>query len=81
VVLGDDICFGPHGTAVVEKERLASAPFPSALVAVRIDDCRDHGAAGVKFLGPRYHFHPGKEHRSEVEKKVFAELKGPPPTI
>jgi len=53
----------------------------SALVAVRIEECRDHGAAGVKFVGPRYHFHPGKEHRSEVEKKVFEELKGPPPTI
>jgi len=80
-VLGDDLCFGLRGIAVVEKERLDSAPFPSALVAVRIEECRDHGAAGVKFVGPRYHFHPGKEHRSEVEKKVFEELKGPPPTI
>jgi len=80
-VLGDDLCFGLRGIAVVEKERLDNAPFPSALVAVRIEECRDHGAAGVKFVGPRYQFHPGKEHRSEVEKKVFEELKGPPPTI
>jgi flavin reductase (DIM6/NTAB) family NADH-FMN oxidoreductase RutF len=80
-VLGDDLCFGLHGTAVVEKERLDSSPFPSALVAVRIDDCRNHGAAGVKFVGPRYHFHPGKEHRGDVEQKIFAELKGSPPTI
>ena len=80
-VLGDDLCFGLRGIAVVEKERLDSAPFPSAVVAVRIEECRDHAAAGVKFFGPRYHFHAGKEHRSEVEKKVFAELKGPAPTI
>ena len=80
-VLGDDLCFGLRGVAVVEKERLDSAPFPSALVAVRIEECRDHAAAGVKFFGPRYHFHAGKEHRSVVEKKVFEELKGPPPTI
>ena len=65
----------------IEKERMQSTPFPCALVAVRIEECRDHGAAGVKFVGPSYSFHDGKEHRSEVEKAVFAELKGPPPTI
>jgi hypothetical protein len=58
-----------------------SAPFPCALVAVRIEDVRDHGAAGVRFVGPSYSYHPGKEHRGEVEKSVFAELKGPTPTI
>ncbi len=70
-----------HGTAVIEKERMQSAPFPCALVAVRIEECRDHGAAGVKFVGPSYSYHSGKEHRSEVEKAVYAELKGSPPTI
>ena len=80
-VLGDDLCYGLRGTAVVEKETMASAPFPCALVAVRLEEVRDHGAAGVKFVGPRYHFHPGKEHRKGVEEAVFAELKGPVPTI
>lgn len=80
-VLGDDLCYGLRGTAVIEKERMQSPPFPCALVAVRVEECRDHGAAGVKFVGPSYSFHSGKEHRSEIEKAVFAELKGPAPTI
>jgi Pyridoxamine 5'-phosphate oxidase len=80
-VLGDDLCYGLRGTAVIEKERMQSAPFPCAMVAVRIEECRDHGAAGVRFVGPSYSYHAGKEHRSEVEKAVFAELMGPPPTI
>ncbi len=80
-VLGDDLCYGLRGTATVEKETMTSAPFPCALVAVRIEDVRDHGAAGVKFVGPSYSFHEGKEHRRGVEQAVFAELKGPPPTI
>ena len=80
-ILGDDLCYGLRGTAVIEKETMKSAPFPCALVAVRIEDCRDHGAAGVKFVGPSYSFHEGKEHRRDVEENVFAELKGPAPTI
>ena len=80
-VLGDDLCYGLRGTAVVEKETMAAAPFPCALVAVRIEDVRNHGAAGVKFVGPSYSFHEGKEHRRGVEDAVFAELKGPAPTI
>ena len=80
-VLGDDLCYGLRGTALVEKELMQSAPFPCALVAVKVDDVRDHGAAGVRFVGPSYSFHPGKEHRKGVEESVFAELKGPPPTI
>lgn len=80
-VLGDDLCFGLRGTALVEKELMQSAPFPCALVAVKVEEVRDHGAAGVRFVGPRYSFHPGKEHRRGVEESVFAELKGPPPTI
>ena len=80
-VLGDDLCYGLRGTATVEKETMASTPFPCALVAVRIEEVRDHGAAGVKFVGPSYSFHEGKEHRRGVEEAVFDELKGPPPTI
>jgi hypothetical protein len=80
-VLGDDLCYGLRGTAVVEKETMSSPPFPCALVAVKIEEVRDHGAAGVRFVGPRYSFHAGKEHRKGVEDAVFAELKGPTPTI
>ena len=80
-VLGDDICYGLRGTAVVEKELMQSAPFPCALVAVRVDEVRDHAAAGIQFRGPSYSFHPGKEHRRGVEEGVYAELKGPTPTI
>lgn len=80
-VLGDDLCYGLRGTAVVEKEAMESTPFPCALVAVKIEEVRDHGAAGVRFVGPSYSFHQGKEHRKDVEEAVFAELKGPPPTI
>jgi hypothetical protein len=80
-VLGDDICFGLRGTAVVEKELMESPPFSCALVAVRIEEVRDHSAAGVRFIGPRYAFHPGKEHRKGVEEAIYAELKGPTPTI
>src|SRR5919202_1556591 len=80
-VLGDDLCYGLRGTAVIEKEQMQSAPFPCALVAVRVEEVRDHGAAGVKFVGPTYSYHSGKEHRADFEKAVFAELKGPAPTI
>ena len=79
--LGDDLCFGLRGTAVVEKEQMETAPFPCALVAVRVEECKNHGAAGVRFVGPRYSFHPGKEHRAGVEEAVFEELKGPAPTV
>jgi Pyridoxamine 5'-phosphate oxidase len=79
--LGDDLCYGLIGTAIVEKEAMVSTPFPCALVAVKIEDVRDHRVAGVAFLGPRYSFHPAKAHRKGVEEAVFAELKGPTPTI
>ena len=80
-ILGDDLCYGLRGTAVIEKEQMQSPPFPCALVSVRIEEVRDHAAAGVQFTGPRYAFHPGKEHRKGVEQAVYAELKGPTPTI
>jgi Pyridoxamine 5'-phosphate oxidase len=80
-VLGNDLCYGLRGVAVIEKEQMQAAPFPCALVAVRVEEVRDHGAAGVKFVGPSYSYHPGKEHRGNVEKAVFEELKGPAPTI
>lgn len=80
-VLGDDLCFGLRGIAVIEKETMASAPFPCALVCVHLSEVRNHGAAGVKFFGPTYHFESGKEHRTAAEQGVFAELKGQGPTI
>ncbi|GAC1346895.1 MAG: hypothetical protein NVSMB23_25270 [Myxococcales bacterium] len=80
-VLGDDLCFGLRATAIVEKETMEGAPFPCALVALRVEECRNHGAAGIKFVGPRYSFHPGKEHRAGVEDAVFKELKGTAPTV
>jgi len=80
-VLGDDLCYGLRGHAVVEKERLASAPFPCALVEVHLEECKNHGATGVKFVGPRYHFEPDKQHRSSVEQAIFAEMKGTAPTV
>src|SRR5436305_1629996 len=36
-VLGDDLCYGLRGTAMVEKEQMTSAPFPCALVAIRVE--------------------------------------------
>jgi hypothetical protein len=80
-VLGDDLCFGLRGRAVVEKETLDSTPFPCALVAVHVEECRDHGVKGVRFVGPRYRFEAGKEHRAEAERAVFDELRGPAPTV
>jgi flavin reductase (DIM6/NTAB) family NADH-FMN oxidoreductase RutF len=80
-VLGDDLCYGLRGTATVEKEAMTTTPFPCALVALRIEECRNHGATGVKFVGPSYSFHNGKEHRAGVEEAVFDELKGPMPTV
>jgi hypothetical protein len=35
----------------------------------------------VRFVGPTYSFHPGKEHRKGVEEAIFSELQGPVPTI
>jgi hypothetical protein len=80
-VLGDDLCYGLRGTAVIEKETMQGPPFPCALVAVKLESVRDHSAAGVKFVGPSYSFHPGKEHRKGVEESVYEELKGTPPTV
>lgn len=80
-VLGDDLCFGLRGTAVIEQETMASPPFPCALVCVHLEEVKNHGATGVKFFGPTYHFESGKEHRTAAEQSVFAELKGPSPTI
>ena len=80
-VLGDDLCYGLRGVATVEKELMTSTPFPSALVTLRLEEVRDHSAPGIRFVGPTYSFHPGKEHRAGVEDAVFRELKGTAPTI
>lgn len=80
-VLGDDLCFGMRGVATIEKELMESTPFPSALVTLRLEEVRDHSAPGIRFVGPTYSFHPGKEHRAGVEEAVFRELRGTAPTV
>lgn len=75
-LLGDDLVLGLKGRATVEREAMASVPFPGACVRIDLDEVLDHGAAGVRFTGPSYAFDTGKEHRAEVEKAVFAELLG-----
>ena len=56
-----------------------AAPLTAAITGTSVRSSAS--AAGVKFVGPKYHFHSGKEHRGDFEKAVFSELKGPPPTI
>ncbi len=75
-ILGDDVTWGLRGHARVEREKMTSAPFPSALVVVHIDEAKDHAAKGVHFKGPSYTFAEDKKHRLEVEKAVFDELRG-----
>jgi hypothetical protein len=80
-VLADDIIYGLRGRAVIEKERMDGPPFACALVALHLEECKNHAAAGVKFVGPRYHFAPDKLHRNTVEEAIFVELKGTAPTV
>jgi len=75
-VLGDDLTWGMRGHARIELEKMTSAPFPSALMVVHIDEAKDHGAKGVHFRGPSYTFADDKKHRHEVERAVFKELLG-----
>jgi len=75
-LLGDGRVLGLKGVAVVETESMVSAPFPAACVRIALDEVLDHGAPGVRFVGPSYSFEDGKEHRVDVERAVFAELRG-----
>ncbi|MBV8082609.1 MAG: hypothetical protein JOY86_06460 [Candidatus Eremiobacteraeota bacterium] len=73
-LLADDLILAIKGTATIVKERLASVPFPCALVHIDVESIRDHTAADVHFLGPRYTYADHKGHRSDAEAAIFAEL-------
>jgi hypothetical protein len=77
-VMADDFIGSIRGRAAVVKDQLRSVPFPCALVAVRINEVRDHRVGGVIFKAPRYLFEDGKEHRGEVERAIFEELQETP---
>lgn len=74
-VLADDVVFGIRGIAHVEKAQMASAPFPSAIVRVEIEEARDHGVQGTHFRGPSYSYDDEKQHRHEFERTIFSELR------
>jgi hypothetical protein len=73
-IMADDILLSIRGTAAISRDTLESVPFPCALATVDVNEIRDHMIAGLKFHGPRYKFAGDKEHRGEVERKIFAEL-------
>lgn len=74
-LLGDQLTWGVRGTARVAKERMDSTPFPCALVEVHVHEVRDHGSPGTVFRGPSYSFTEDKQHRLELEQRVFEELR------
>jgi hypothetical protein len=74
-LLADDLILSVRGTASVVKERLASVPFPCALVHIGIDSVRDHTAAGIHFKGPSYTYADHKGHRNDAEAAIFEELR------
>jgi hypothetical protein len=73
-VMADDILLSIRGRASIEKDSLESVPFPCALVSLDVLEIRDHMLEGVRFHGPHYAFARGKEHRTDVERKIFDEL-------
>jgi hypothetical protein len=73
-LLADDLILAIKGAATVVKERLASVPFPCALVHIDVESIRDHTAEGVRFKGPAYTYADSKEHRGDAEAAIFAEL-------
>jgi len=73
-VMADGILLSIRGTAVIARDSLETVPFPCALATVEVDEIRDHMIAGLEFHGPRYRFTGAKEHRSDVERKIFEEL-------
>lgn len=74
-ILGDNITFGARGSAKVVKEKMDSSPFPSAIIEVKITECKDHSVPGLIYKGPTYEFAADKQHRYEIEQAVFEELK------
>ena len=73
-VMADEILLSIRGKASIHKDSLDAVPFPCALVAVDVKEIRDHMIGGLEFHGPRYRFTDTKQHRSDVERKIFDEL-------
>ncbi len=73
-VLADDLILAVRGVASIVHERLASVPFPCALAHIAVTHVRDHTMSGLRFHGPRYVYDDDKEHRTDVERAIFAEL-------
>jgi hypothetical protein len=73
-VLADDLILSVRGKATILRDRMASAPFPCALVHIKISGIRDHTLQAMKFQGPRYHWVDPKGHRTDVERAIFKEL-------
>src|SRR2546430_9178748 len=66
-VLGDDLCYGLRGTAVIAKGLFEGGALFRAAVAGCVEECLRHSPGGVKFL--RYHRtdHRGQEPRPRGE--------------
>lgn len=73
-VMADDILLSIRGHATIQKDTLETVPFPCALVFVDVDEIRNHMIGGMQFHGPRYRFTDTKEHRGDIERKIFEEL-------
>lgn len=73
-LLADDLILAARGRATIIKERLATVPFPCALVHIQVESLRDHTVPGVHFRGPSYTFADDKEHRADIERAIFEEL-------
>ncbi len=74
-VLGDGLTWGVKGTSRLAKERMEATPFPCAVIEVTVEEARDHAAPGTFFQGPSYRYADGKEHRHDLEDRIFAELR------
>jgi hypothetical protein len=79
-ILADGLILAVSGTAEVCRDRMAATPWETAQVRVAIDFVVDQTLPGVEFVGPRYSYPDGKEHRYQVEDAVLAELAEPWPT-
>ena len=73
-ILGDDVTYGCRGRAHLVKDAMTTPPFPSAMVEVTIEEVRNHASPGVIFKGPSYTFAGNKQHRTDIEQAIYAEL-------
>lgn len=74
-LLNDGITWGVKGLATVAKEQMESTPFPCAIVVVSVEEARDHGHPTTHFRGPTYEYAGDKQHRRELEQRIYAELR------